>query len=38
MIRRRFDGLVDGIAIVAVLLAVWEALYAYAGDVAITRR
>ncbi|MFI4982856.1 MAG: ABC transporter permease, partial [Nevskiales bacterium] len=36
MIRRRFDGLVDGIAIVAVLLAVWEALYAYAGDVAIT--
>ncbi len=34
--RRRFDGLVDGIAIVAVLLVLWQALYAYSGDVAIT--
>jgi NitT/TauT family transport system permease protein len=34
--RRRLDGLVDGVAIVAVLLVLWEALYAYAGDVAIT--
>jgi NitT/TauT family transport system permease protein len=36
MTRARYVGLVDGIAIVAVLLAVWEALFAYAGDVAIT--
>jgi NitT/TauT family transport system permease protein len=36
MIRHRIDSLVDGIAILAMLLVAWEALYAYAGDVAIT--
>jgi NitT/TauT family transport system permease protein len=36
MTRRRRDGLIDGIAIIAILLGLWQALFAYAGDVAIT--
>jgi NitT/TauT family transport system permease protein len=36
MTRRDHEGLLDGIVIVAILLALWEALFAYAGDVAIT--
>lgn len=36
MIRGRYDGLIDGIAVVVVVLAVWQALFAYAGDVAIS--
>lgn len=36
MIRERYDGLVDGIVITVVLLAVWQGLFAYAGDVALT--
>jgi NitT/TauT family transport system permease protein len=34
--RRNHDGLIDGVAIIAILLAAWQALFAYAGDVAIT--
>lgn len=34
--RRMRTGLVDTLAIVLVALAVWQALFAYAGDVAIT--
>jgi NitT/TauT family transport system permease protein len=36
MTRGRYDVLIDSVVIVAVLLAAWEALFAYAGDVAIT--
>jgi NitT/TauT family transport system permease protein len=36
MIRRRHESLIDGVVIIAVLLGLWQALYAYAGDVAIT--
>jgi NitT/TauT family transport system permease protein len=36
MMRQDYSGLIDGFVIVAVLLALWEALFAYAGDVAIT--
>jgi NitT/TauT family transport system permease protein len=34
--RRLHTGIVDTVAIVLVVLAIWEALFAYAGDVAIT--
>ena len=33
--RRLHTGIVDTVAIVLVVLAIWEALFAYAGDVAI---
>jgi NitT/TauT family transport system permease protein len=36
MTRRRIDGLVDSLAIIIILLVLWEALFAYAGDVALT--
>jgi len=34
--RHDHHGLVDGVIIVAILLALWQALFAYAGEVAIT--
>jgi NitT/TauT family transport system permease protein len=36
MTRGRYEPLIDGVVIIAVLLAAWQALFAYAGDVAIT--
>ena len=33
--RRLHTGIVDTVAIVLVVLAIWEALFTYAGDVAI---
>jgi NitT/TauT family transport system permease protein len=34
--RGRYDSLIDGVVTVVVMLAAWQGLFAYAGDVAIT--